>query len=78
MSNRLKCKSIFISTLIDKTYQYLVLIDNIYDTLVYAILSQRQEPTTARTKSPPSNEQPQLEKRTPNQSKIPQPVKYNQ
>ena len=67
ISNRLKCKNIFISTLIDKIYQYLLLINNIYDTLVYGNFKAK-----AQT-DPPA---PTREK-NPNQQKRPQPVKYN-
>lgn len=78
----LKCKNIFISTLIDKIYQYLLLIDNIYDTLVYAILKptimiNRINRINNKDKRQDQPDQPQPEKRTPNQQKRPQPVKYN-
>ncbi len=69
MSNRLKCKSIFIYTLIDKIYQYLLLISNIYDTLYIAILKQ----TTNNDKAPTeqANHKPQPEERTPTSKRDP-------
>ncbi len=71
ISNRLKCKSIFISTLIDKIYQYLLLISNIYDTLVYGNFKAKGNDQAPTTRSTPTRE------KNPNQQNRPQPVKYN-
>ena len=71
MSNRLKCKSIFISTLIDKIYKYLLLINNIYDTLVYGNL----KPTTGSTGSTRPTKPTGSTGSTPTREKNPQPVK---